>query len=431
MASVDGNLKYNLLMHRRLFLTDASILLSPPVLQLLSDPESAYRIFLQDGSIVPAVRSSADSFTDVASQIIRSGNYAELTEDEIRFYADRLDGARPHIVHTDPSNQDLMNDLAGEVLMQPEYWTQEIERPFDRDLAHELVRSVMTEMHDEGRGNFRQTEFWNFAETLHARNIIDLAQVIRIEATIHSLGVMAINFNLPLVVPAPYAQPAGRIYGTGSPVREVGDTVELTGATEGEISEGKRAIYLLAQELTPQQIYEIRQSVEFENYIRSLEKADGIGKDSLYEAPMAEGDIARDSAALLEKAFLGYREDLNTLGPVAAEGGLPHRRFLQKTSKVAKVGGLVAPIPVGWVAHRLSYGSSVSPDLVTNLARAGTAAFVWVVNKYGPSRMLHSEETRAQRTQMGIRRDNHVKVEFFGPVDARYWWLYEEESPEA
>ncbi|GAA2293711.1 hypothetical protein [Streptomyces violaceusniger] len=429
MARVDGNLKYNLLMHRRLFLTDTSILLTPPLLQLLADSNSEYRIFLQDGSIVPAMRPSANSFADVARQVIKGGNYAELSEDDIQFYAGKLDGAGPRLAYTDPANQDLMNDLAGEALIQPDYWTREIERPFPQELANDLTRSVMEEMREHERTNFRQTEFWHFAEKIHRSGASDLSQIIRVEATIHSLGVMAINFNIPLIVPAPYAQPAGRVYGTGSPIREAGDSVVLGWPTEGEVREAKRAIYLVAQELTPQQIYEIRQSVEFQNYVRLLEKADRLHEASPQDRTTPE-DVAVESANLVKNAFLSYRDDLNILASIAAEGKLQKRRFLQKVSKTVKVGGPGAPIVVGYAAHQMAAGSSMDPDLVTNLARGAAAACVWMVNKYGPSKMIAKEESRAQVAQARIRRNDHVKVEFFGPVDDRYWWLYGDEPPE-
>jgi hypothetical protein len=99
-------------------------------------------------------------------------------------------------------------------------------------------------------------------------------------------------------------------------------------------------------------------------------------------------------------------------------------------SKTVKVGGPGVPIAVGYAAHQLAAGSSMDPDLVKNLARGAAAACVWMVNKYGPSKMIAKEESRAQVAQARIRRNDHIKVEFFGPVDDRYWWLYADEPPE-
>ncbi|MET8081343.1 hypothetical protein [Streptomyces sp. NPDC005303] len=375
------------------------------------------------------MRESVDSFEDVARLTISGGNYTELSPEELHLFARWLDEAEPQICHTrNGDNQLLMNDLADQVLMRPDYWTSEVERQFDQHLAKDLVRFVISQMKDQKRNNFRPTEFWRFAANLHDVDP-ELAQTVRVESIIHSHGTLAVNLNLPMVVPAPYSQPVGRIYGTGSPVHATSEIVELKSGifTEGMVTEAKRAIYLLAKELTASEVREIRETAEYTNYIAALAKSDrgfradanelkGRYRNDLQRADLAQVEAARASAELLESEFFKYLITLNNLAPLAMEGKLPRRRILIRASNATKVAGKIAPTPVGWVAGPAA-----------GLARGATGLFFYMLNRYGPARMIEQEETRARLAQTRLIRNEHVKVEFFGPVDAKYWWLYEGE----
>lgn len=183
--------------------------------------------------------------------------------------------------------------------------------------------------------------------------------------------------------------------------------------TDGEVTEAKRAVYLLAAALTPQEIREIRQSREYAAYVRLLQMADQIEKHHLDRPP------EESSAAVLERAFHAYRSDLTKLAPLAATGRLQRRRFFQKASTITKVAGTAAPAAVGLVAQELGPGS-VDPKMLT-AARFGTAAFFWLMGHFGPERAMKSDESRASRAQSLVRRNGSVKVELFGPVARRYW----------
>ncbi|MGP4105195.1 hypothetical protein [Nonomuraea sp. KM90] len=415
LVDVRGNLNYHLLMHRRLFLPDTSILFAPPLLKLLAKPDSGYQIFLTDGTIVPAMRASANSFADVGRQAIRGGNYAELSPRSIARFATQLDRAKPNILHTDSEgNQNLMNDLAEEALIQPKYWMDEIEMPMSRSQARDLVGFVKDSMGARGRKDFRQTEFWEYAEMLHTRGASDMAQMIRVELTIHSLGVMAKNFNLPLVVPSAYSKPAGRIFGTGTPVQEIDGSIELTPGSFPDdqiLSSPEAVIYLLAKNLTPQQIHRIRKSKEHKRYIRSLEKAD-------------QDDVA--APGVLETALMIYMQDLTNLAGAAFEGRMIRLQIQQRASQWANVARWRAPAPVGLIARQLVHLKGIDPTVVGAAASMGTAAFVWMVDKITTSK-LRKEETRAQIAQAVLRRSGTVKIQFFGPVSRKYWWLYGDE----
>lgn len=428
-VSIIGNLNYNLLMHRRLFLPASCILVCRPLLDLLTDSNSGYHIFLQDGSIVPTFRESADSFADIAKQTIDGGNYVEdISSGELTNYARMLDQIGSSACHThDSNNQQLMNDLANDELMEPTYWTDDIETRFPTSLAADLVNSVNEQMRDQGRHNFRPTEFWNFAKVLDGQ-APELATAIRIESVIRSHGTMASNFNLPLVVPAPYAQPVGRIYGTGSPYRLAGDTVELPPniRTETEISDAKAAIHQLAALLTERHVYEIRRTAPFRSYLRALEEADRVERDHVAEtaettrrsSTKAKDTLEMTAAEIVEEAFFTYRSELNTMVGAAVEGFLPQIRHLQWALTATR-----AARP----ATATSVGSITSVEPIAGLTRAGTSVFAMMIDKFLGRRYARAT-IRAQRATAAARlaREGHVKIEFFGPLDDRRWpWFYE------
>jgi hypothetical protein len=294
-----ANINLNLLLHRRLFLRDTSLLVSPSMLSLLRDEEfgPGYQQLFRDGLIVPQMRIQANNFTEVAELIIKGGNYvAEMTQEQIWESARLLDSLNPQVIHTDTRSE--MLQIGTDYLLQSEYW---VNLGIPEEHATAMTREVTRKVNDRKLETVRQTEFWEYAsDSLRRPHEAEQAQQIRTYMTIASLGAMAKKVGVPPIYPAAYGQNVDRMYGTRTPwaLRPDGNIKLLEpfeSKTPKRISE-ERDIHQLAALLKAEQVAKIRSRSEHLQFLKKLERA--AGEDD-YESPLT-----------VEMALREFRESL-------------------------------------------------------------------------------------------------------------------------
>ncbi|MGW1804589.1 hypothetical protein [Streptomyces sp. NPDC002078] len=294
-----ANINLNLLLHRRLFLRDTSLLVSPSLFSLLTDEDfgPGYQQLFRDGLIVPQMRIQANNFAEVAELIIEGRNFvAEMTQEQIRESARLLDSLNPQVVHTDTQSE--MLQIGTNYLLKAEYWAN---LGLPEEHAEAMTREVVRKLEDRKLEAVRQTEFWEYAnDSLFRPDDVKQAQQIRTYMTIASLGTMAKKVGVPPIYPAAYGQNVDRMYGTRTPwaLRPDGNLKLLEpfeSKTPKRISE-ERDIHQLAALLNAEQVFKIRGRGEHRQFLKELERA--AGEDD-YESPL-----------ILESALREYRESL-------------------------------------------------------------------------------------------------------------------------
>ncbi|WP_158795170.1 hypothetical protein [Streptomyces sp. NRRL S-337] len=337
-----ANLNHNLLLHRRLFLADTSILVSPSMFALLRDEElgPGYQQLFRDGLIVTAMRAAANNYSEVAELIIEKGNFvAEMEEDQIRESARLLDSLNPKIVRTDTSDE--MCKIGYGYLLRPDYW---MALGLPEPIALEMTQSVYRKIEDRRLETVRQSEFWEYArDNLSARHS-GHAQQVRTNMTIASLGTMAKGIGIPPICPAAYGANVDRIYGTRTLwERRADGRIELLEPFEKKAPrrlDEERNIHEIAALLTAEQVSKIRSRTEYRKFAQTAQQ---VGQKSSFSAAMS-----------FEKAIEEFRKYLEVgAGEFITdwEGG-GGKMFLWETKPgqfVRQLGtgvvGILAPIP--------------------------------------------------------------------------------------
>lgn len=294
-----ANINLNLLLHRRLFLRDTSLLVSPSMLALLRDEEHGpgYRQLFRDGLIVPQMRTEANNFTEVAELIIKAGNFvAEMTQEQVRESARLLDSLKPQVVHTDTRSE--MLQIGTKYLLQAEYW---VNLGLQEEHAIAMTHEVIRKLEDRKLETVRQSEFWEYArDSMFRPHEGEQAQQLRTYMTIASLGAMAKKVGIPPIYPAAYGKNVDRMYGTRTPwaLRPDGNIKLLEPfepKTPKRISE-ERDIHQLAALLNAEQVATIRSRTEHRQFLKKLERA---ADEDEYESPLT-----------LEAALREFRDSL-------------------------------------------------------------------------------------------------------------------------
>lgn len=338
-----ANLNHNLLLHHRLFLADTSILVSPSMFTLLHDEElgPGYRQLFRDGSIVTAMRSEANNFSEVAALIIEKRNFvAEMEEDQIWASARLLDSLSPEIVRAD--TRDKMLKIGHVCVLRAEYWAA---LGIPENVALAMTDSVRQKREERNLDIVRQSEFWEYArDELLEPGEAGMAQQIRAYMSIASLGTMAKEIGIPPIYPAAYGHNVDRIYGTHTPWEHRADgrmkLLEPFYQKAPRRLDEERNIHEIAALLTAGQVSKIRDKGEHRKLLQEAQRA------------IQESD---DSAAwILEKAleeFRGYLEVGAGEFLVDWEGG-GKRSLLWETKKgqlvrqfVSSAVGTAAAIP--------------------------------------------------------------------------------------
>ncbi|MER6317063.1 hypothetical protein ABT237_25355 [Streptomyces sp. NPDC001581] len=295
-----ANLNHNLLLHRRLFLADTSILVSPSMFALLHDEElgPGYRQLFRDGSIVTAMRSAANNFSEVAALIIEKRNFvAEMEEDQIWASARLLDSLSPEIVRTD--TRDEMLKIGHDYVLRAEYWAA---LGIPENVALAMTESVRRKREERNLDTVRQSEFWEYArDDLLTPGEAGTAQQIRAYMSIASLGTMAKGIGIPPIYPAAYGPNVDRIYGTHTPWEHRADRrmklLEPFDQKDPRRLDEERNIHEIAALLTADQVSKIRDKVEHRKLLKG--------------AQQAIQESGNSAAEILERAleeFRGYLE---------------------------------------------------------------------------------------------------------------------------
>lgn len=411
MADARGNLKYHLLTQRRLVLPDTSLLLTPPVVKLfVGDGRAEFAQFIEDGSVVPLLRTTVTGFRELAEQLRRGENYRELSDRTIVRYANRLDSHCRDIARLPGDYAPaLMDDLGSEVLRHPSYWTGEVDTSLPTDRAKSFVSQVEQRMLDRGVTRFRQTEFWETAEEIERGGDRRLAQSIRVEASIHSLGAMARVLELPMSIPAPSTAKAGRVYSTEVPIRITDGALELDSRSFDNPVEIATTVFDIASRLSAADVSRVRDSEQFRAFISATERAEIKG-----------------SAALRHEALVRYSHWLTGWSAAVSLGEERYLDRLSWVTRAATVGHrLHSAEAIGSVSlHSLRGAGAELPHLIEV---AGTLVGV-AMFAAGVDRAYERVLTRYQKVQRQLRINSPTKIQFFGPADERHWWLFRREG---
>ncbi len=393
IARLRANINHNLLLHRRLFLGDTSILVNPSLFALLRDEEygPGYQQLFRDGLIVTAMRTSANNYSELAEKVIEKRHFvAEMDQERMRESARLLDSLRPRIVRFDTRRQ--MREIGDRHLLKAAYWAS---LGLPDQVAIDLTDTVKHEICVRGLETVRQSEFWEYAHnTLVRPEQAGQAQQIRAYMTIASLGSIAKDVGLPPIFPAAYGPNVDRLYGTHTPWRpRPADTeLELLDPFEAKsprrLSE-ERSIHGIAALLTAEQISEIRNRGEHQKFLKELQR---IGDDA--------GDLAgfhfdgtmrefKDSLEVSAGEFLSKRKHRGT-------------SWLWETPK-----GQFARLPisgtVGYVVARLNDLGDAIPDK-EHLLGSGAGVSVSAAMTFFTLQKVKKSKSRKEDFRKEVRR---------------------------
>ncbi len=405
------NLNYNLLTHRRLVVEDVSLLLSRELMRLL-DQESGqpqYRDFLREGVIVPALRESVSSFEELADAMLRHKQYQDLGPDLLHTFAKSLDGTNPEVAcTTTEENRQLMHELVENKFLEREAWAEVGLGAFSSRLTDYVPQATA-----ENRSDFyRRTEFWEFADRLDEKKEHALAQLIRAQISVLSLGVVATNLNLHSIFPAPYADHVDRVFGTHRPwhIRDDQMMVPERSILDHDLNAIQRDIRILASYLTPDQVWEIRESDEFHDYLKGVRRADEL-------EPRAS------CAALLDTMRIYYRHLEVALG-ARLQGEHTEWTRLRSLSRWVSRTERTVPGAVGLISNIVTGFSGMPP--LTGLVLSTVPAGLMSACLHLYSRHIKADQQRLDsraRSSAGtlVRPSGSLAVELYGPVDLRDW----------
>jgi hypothetical protein len=413
-----ANLNHNLLLNRRLFLADTSILVSPSMFDLLRDDEvgAGYQRLFRDGSIVTVMRASANSYAEVAKLVIEKRHFvAEMDKEKILESAQLLDSLNPEIVHTD--TRDQMQKIGDRYLLQPEYWWR---LGLSEETAREMVKVVSAKIDQRKLGTVRQTEFWEYArDSLAARGEAEQAQLIRVYMSIASLGTMAKWIEVPPIYPATYGANVDRIYGTRTPWGYTPNgRMKLLSPFESKdprCLEEERNLHEIATLLTADHVSKIRNGSEYRKFLQKMQQ---VGRESGYSA-----------AFMLEAALREFREYLEVC---AGEFLVDWERggkssFLWET----KPGQLLRPLgpgAVGYISARANEMSQAISDPYHLVGPGAGFAFGTAVTLFGWQKVEEKKQRRKgfrevvreaindPRVIPELRTDGCIELSLFGAI---------------
>ncbi|MFF3328446.1 hypothetical protein ACFYWX_02605 [Streptomyces sp. NPDC002888] len=397
-----ANLNHNLLLHRRLFLADTSILVSPSMFALLHDEElgPGYQQLFRDGVIVTAMRAAANNYSEVAELIIEKRNFvAEMEEDQIRESARLLDSLSPEIVRTD--TRDEMRRVGDGYVLRPEYW---VELGLPEHVAVAMTDSVSKKIRIRKLDAVRQSEFWEYArDYLRTPGEARSAQQIRAYMSIASLGTMAKGIGIPPIYPAAYGRNVDRIYGTRTPWEDCGDgrmaLLPPFEQKEPRCLERERDIHEIAALLTADQVSKIRKRDEYRKFLQKAQQAD---QEPGYPA-----------AEILEKAleeFRGYLEVGAGEFLTDWEGG-GNKMLLWET----KPGQFMRQLGSGAVGTVVAV-PGVGPALGAALTLFGWRKIEEMENRRADFRQVTRDEVRDPTVIPELRTRGRIELSLFGAI---------------
>ncbi len=404
-------------MHRRLVVEDSGLLVSREMSRLLdpAEGEPEYREFLRSHIIVPAMRSSVTSFSELADIMIRNGNYQDLGPDLLRASAAKLDALQPAVAFTaTDENRQLMHALVEAKYLSPDTW-------HDIGLgeaAKSLAEYVQGATANNGSDYYRATEFWQFADELDGKKLFAQAQKVRAQISTLSLGVMAAGLNLHMVFPAAYAECVDRVYGTHRPWTATDDgklAVPEDSISDDDLIRIQGDVRYLAGSLSASDISEIRSGREHRAFLSRLSGADKMPPG---QASAEILDAMRRYYQYLE-VFIGAR----LLGEAGKWRKLrsADRWIGSRLGRAASAAGVISTL--GTTAAALTGIVVVSAGVGAAIALPPMAmsACLYLLNKE-VSRQQGKLEVRA-RTAVGqlVRPQKSLAAELYGPVDMHYW----------
>ncbi|MGW7131317.1 hypothetical protein ACWGIA_23685 [Streptomyces bobili] len=421
-AQLRANINHNLLLHRRLFLADTSILVSPSMFTLLRDEQygPGYQKLFRDGLIVTTMRASANNYAEVAEIVIEKRHFvAEMEKERIRESASLLDTLNPQIIRTD--TRDKMRTIGHRYLLKPEYW---MSLGLPEKIAIKMTRSVRRKIAARRLETVRQTEFWEYAHDRLVRpDQAAMAQQVRAYMTIASLGTMAKGIGLPPIFPAAYGGSVDRLYGTRTPWRHhpADGRIELLEPFEEKSPrrlEEERSIHAIAALLTADQISEVRTRKEHQKFLKDIEK---YSKDE------------SDSAAFqIDRTMQEFRDSLEvSAGEFLTEWEHQGVSWIWETPR-GQLARLPVPGAVGTVAARVNEMSHAIPDSAHLLGYgsgvtvgAALTLFAWkkvkgTKNQREKFREATSEALEDPSVIPELRSEGRIQMSLFGSIPYRF-----------
>jgi hypothetical protein len=404
MTDIRGNLNYHLLTHRRLIITDTSLLLSPQLMTLI-EKKPAYSEFLRQGIIVPAMREGVASFQDLVKILRKRKNWVEPSRHDVDKWAKFIDSVRPTVAFTPTTeNREVMDSIGSEKLLRSEFW----KAVGLGKASDELVKYVPSEMKKNNQKHIRQTEFWKYAARLDQRRAYLQAHKIRTRLSIISLGVMAKNFGLPLSYPAAYSNQLDEVYGTCSPYHRKKDLVITDKPIlEEKIDNIQQDFYTKVYYLWPDVIWHIRETSSYKKLLRELERNDRshldtdyedfflAWKDYLHNFPLAVGLYLTNTQREWSRHQLGIRWLVS--GEIIA------------SQSVGCLCSYVLRLPIMW------------PEMLSVATTAATIFFKKRIEKK-KKKLEREAQLEFERAIPTLQREHGELVsELYGPIAREYW----------
>lgn len=417
-----ANINHHLLLHRRLFLADTSMLVSPSMFALLRDEHygPGYQQLFRDGLIVTAMRAEANNYAEVAEIVIERRHFvAEMEKERIRESATLLDSLNPQIIRTD--TRDKMRAIGHGYLLKPDYW---VSLGIPEQVATEMIDIVSRKIEDRRIETVRQTEFWEYVhDSLVRPDQVALAQQIRAYMTIASLGTMAKGMGLPPTFPAAYGRSVDRLYGTHTPWRHrpSDGKMELLEPFEEKSPrrlEEERNIHEIAALLGADEISNIRSRSEHRKFLKDLQRHSQEESDS--------------AAFRIDRAMQDFRDSLEvSAGEFLTQWDHQRISWLWETPKgqlarvpipgavgtiAAKVNELSQTIPDS--AHLLGYGTGVSVGAALTFFTLKRAKKI--KNRKEDFREATSEALDDPSVIPELRSDGFIEMSLFGSIPYQF-----------